>query len=91
VPILAGDAGVVEFAGEDFEGLAIESEMISIGAEGARLLGRKKIRGGEEGTAEKNSFHLCGRDIEIETRVTLVHLRECFKGESNFNCFVCCL
>ncbi len=28
VPVLAGDAGVVEFAGEDFEGLAVESEVV---------------------------------------------------------------
>ncbi len=33
VPVLAGDAGVVEFAGEDFEGLAVEGEVIALRGE----------------------------------------------------------
>ena len=36
VPVLARDAGVVEFAGEDFEGLAVEGEMVAFDGEGVR-------------------------------------------------------
>ncbi len=34
VPVLAGDAGVVEFAGEDFEGFAVEEEVVALDGEG---------------------------------------------------------
>ena len=33
MPVLAGDAGVVELAGEDFEGLAVEGEVVAFGGE----------------------------------------------------------
>jgi len=36
VPVLTGNAGVVEFAGEDFEGLAVEGEVIAFDGEGVR-------------------------------------------------------
>jgi hypothetical protein len=49
VPVFAGDAGVVEFAGEDFEGLAVEGEVIALDGEGVGLLGKD----GAGGEAEK--------------------------------------
>jgi hypothetical protein len=36
VPVLAGDAGVVEFAGEELEGLAVEGEVVAFDGEGVR-------------------------------------------------------
>ncbi len=47
VPVLAGDAGVVEFAGEDFEGLAVEDEVIAFGCEGVITGGCGLPRGWE--------------------------------------------
>ena len=34
MPVLARDAGVVKFAGEDFEGLAVEGEVVAFDGEG---------------------------------------------------------
>ena len=42
VPVFAGDAGVVEFAGEDFEGLAVEGEAVAFGGEDVVLLGESR-------------------------------------------------
>ena len=39
VPVLAGDAGVVEFAGENLEGLAVEGEVVAFDGEGVGVLG----------------------------------------------------
>ncbi len=51
VPVLAGDAGVVEFAGEDFEGLAVEGEVVALDGEGVGRCGRCRLaeagKGGE--------------------------------------------
>ena len=49
VPVLAGDAGVVEFAGEDFEGLAVEGEVVAFDGEGVRGRGRLRLGGLSEG------------------------------------------
>ena len=45
VPVLAGDAGVVHFAGEDFEGLAVEEEVVAFDGEG---MGARSLLTGRE-------------------------------------------
>ena len=47
VPVLAGDAGVVEFAGEDFEGLAVEEEVVALDGEGVGRSVARLCNGGE--------------------------------------------
>jgi hypothetical protein len=42
VPVLAGDAGVVKFAGEDFEGFAVEGEVIALRGEDVALLRKSR-------------------------------------------------
>jgi len=77
VPVLAGDAGVVKFAGEDFEGLAVEGEVVGFGGEGVVRLGeRGECDEGEDG-GEEGSVH---RSLVLVTEPKLVHLGECFKG-----------
>ena len=59
MPVLAGDAGVVEFAGEEFEGLAVEGEVVAFDGEGVGGCGRWWLgglgglsEGGESGEGE---------------------------------------
>jgi hypothetical protein len=58
VPVLAGDAGVVEFAGEHFEGLAVEGEVVGFGGEGVVRLGECGEGSEGEDGGEESSFHL---------------------------------
>ena len=52
VPVLAGDAGVVEFAGEDLEGLAVEGEVVAFDGEGVGGCGRCEWLGWLGGLSE---------------------------------------
>jgi hypothetical protein len=79
VPVLARDTGVVEFSGENLEGFVVEGEMVSIDGKGVRLLSEKRV-GDEKQETEEDSFHL---EWARADEATLVHLRECFKGEFN--------
>ena len=85
VPVLAGDAGVVELAGEDLERLAVEEELVAPDDEGVLRGGaglgcggeRSKKSQGSEG--ERRETGAWGhRDVEKGDGVTVVHLRECF-------------
>jgi hypothetical protein len=82
VPVLAGDAGVVEFTGEDLEGFAVEGEVVALGGEGVErfwgLTLRERRECGEgERAGEKGSVHELG---VCSRRITLVHWGECFKA-----------
>ncbi len=81
----------MEFAGEDFEGLAVEGEVVGFGGEGVGgqgfLLGVQLRRGwsrdegDEAGCEEGGESSIHGNGCEGDG-ATLVHLRECFKGRT---------
>jgi len=84
VPVFAGNAGVVEFAGEDFEGLAVEEELVALNGEavgGGWLSYGGKGGEGEQGGSGEAGGWLHGRR-EYRDDVTVVHLGECFKGRT---------
>jgi hypothetical protein len=64
MPVLARDAGVVEFAGEDFEGFSVEGEVVAPGGEDVRRFLSLRVcdrrKGNEEDGAEEESLHGCG-------------------------------
>jgi hypothetical protein len=82
---LAGDAGVVEFAGEDFKGLAVEGEVIAFDGEGVSGCGLLADGGeggeGENGGEEGADWRLHGR-CNYSDRATVVYLGGCFKGRT---------
>ena len=84
MPVFAGDAGVVEFAGEDFEGFAVEEELVALDGEG---VGGGRLReSGEGGKGEQSGSGETGDWLhgrrEYRDDVTVVHLGECFKGRT---------
>ena len=68
VPVLAGDAGVVEFAGEDLIGVAVESEVVGLDGEAMRLGWRLD---GQDGGAEKEECLHCSIGELFPDRVTI--------------------
>ena len=84
MPVLAWDAGVVEFAGEDLEWLAVEEELVALNGEavgGGWLSYGGKGGEGEQGGSGEAGGWLHGRR-EYRDVVTVVHLGECFKGRT---------
>jgi hypothetical protein len=84
VPVLAGDACVVEFAGEDFEGFAVEEELVALNGEAVG--GGWLSCGGKGGEGEQSDNGETGSWLherrEYRDDATLVHLGECFKGRT---------